>query len=47
MALPGMENKIWRLEEIVLDVCVIHLGGIGMEGPPLSLGVGHMSSGHR
>jgi hypothetical protein len=47
MALPGMESKIWRLEGIVLDVFVIHLGGIGMEDPPLSFGVGLLSSGHR
>jgi hypothetical protein len=46
MALPGLETKIWRLEDIVLDVFVIHLGGIGMEGPTLSFGVGHLSSGH-
>jgi hypothetical protein len=47
MALPGLETRIWRLEEIVLDAFVIHLGGIGMEGPPLSFGVDHLSSGHR
>jgi hypothetical protein len=46
MALPGLETKIWRSEEIVLDIFVIHLGGIEMEGPPLSFGVGHLSSGH-
>jgi hypothetical protein len=45
--LPGMETKIWRLEGIVLDVFVIHLGGIGMEGPPLSFGIGPLSAGYR
>jgi hypothetical protein len=47
MAHPGLETKIWRLESILLDVFMIHLGGIGMEGPPLSFGVGHLSSVHR
>jgi hypothetical protein len=47
MDLPRLETKIWRLEEIVFYVFVINLGGIGMEGPPLSFGVGHLSSGHR
>jgi hypothetical protein len=47
MALPGLETKIWRLEEIVFDVFVIHLGGIGMEGPALSFSVGHLISGQR
>jgi hypothetical protein len=42
-ALPGLETNIWRLEGIVLDVFVIHLGGIGMEDPPLSFGFGLMS----
>jgi hypothetical protein len=46
MALPGLETKIWRLEEIVFDVFLIRLGGIGMEGPPLYFGVGRLSSGH-
>jgi hypothetical protein len=45
-ALSGLETKIWRLEGIALDVFVIHLGGIGMEGPPLYFGVGLLSSGH-
>jgi hypothetical protein len=40
MALPGLETKIWRLEEIVFDVFVIHLGGIGLEVPPFYFGVG-------
>jgi hypothetical protein len=47
MTLPGLENNIWRLEGIVLEIFVIHLDGIGMEGPPLSFGVGLLSSGHR
>jgi hypothetical protein len=47
MALPGLETKIWRLEEIVLDVFVIYLDEIGMEGPTLCFDVGHLSSGHR
>jgi hypothetical protein len=46
-ALPRLETKIWRLEGIVLDVFVIHLCAIGMEGPPLYFGVGLLSSGHR
>jgi hypothetical protein len=47
MALPGLETKIWRSKEIVFDVFVIHLDGIGMEGPPLSFVIGHLSLGHR
>jgi hypothetical protein len=47
MAFPGLGTDIWRLEEIAIDLFLIHLGGIGMEGPPLYFGIGHLSSGHR
>jgi hypothetical protein len=43
----GLATKMWRLEESVYNTLVIDPGGIGMEVPLLSFGVGPPSSGHR